>query len=81
LALAGEELTEGARTHDLARAQHRLELDRDLASRLEQEILEIRRQMSTAEERLRGLVKSVLRIQHKLWRAAHRTSESSLTGG
>jgi hypothetical protein len=80
-ALAGEELTEAARAQDLASAQHRLERDRGLASRLENEIMEVRGQIASAQERLTGLVKNVLRIQHKLWRAAHRTGESRPAGG
>jgi chromosome segregation ATPase len=79
--LAGEELTGIARAQDLEFARHRLERDRELASRLEQEILDVRRQVSTAQERLRGLVQNVLRIQHKLWRAAHRSGDSPLAGG
>ncbi len=79
--LAGEDLTEIAKAHDLLHARHRLEWDRELASRLEQEILEVRRQMSSAQDRLRGLVKNVLRIQHKLMRTADRTGESFLAGG
>jgi chromosome segregation ATPase len=75
-ALAGEELMEVARARDLAYARHRLERDRELASQLEQHILEIRRHMSSAQEQLIGLVKNVLRIQHKLWRVAHGTGES-----
>jgi hypothetical protein len=79
-ALAGEELTEVARAQELAFARHRLERDREVASRLEQEILEVRLQMSSAHERLQGLVQNVLRIQHKLWRAAHRTGERPVAG-
>jgi hypothetical protein len=79
-ALAGEQLTELARAHDLASARRRLERDRDVALQLEREILEVRRQMSSAQERLGSLVTNVLRIQHKLWRAAQRTGEGPADG-
>jgi hypothetical protein len=80
-ALAAEELTALARAHDLASARRRLERDRDLILLLEQEILEVRSGISSAAERLRGLVENVLRIQHKLWRVTNRTGESPLAGG
>jgi chromosome segregation ATPase len=76
--LASEELNELARAHDLASARRKLEGDRTLASQLELEILELRRQMSFAQERLGSLVTNVLRIQHKLWQAAQRTGESPM---
>lgn len=70
-AIAAERLAEAAKAHALDAARSKLERDRALAGRLEQEILGYRKQMASAQERLGDLVKTVLRIQHKLWRVAN----------
>jgi len=69
-AITAEEAEGAAKAQELACARHMLQRDRELTRQIEEEILEYRRQISSAQERLVDLVKNVMRIQHKLWRAA-----------
>lgn len=70
-AIAAEGAAEAAKRHALDAARHALERDRELTARLEREIVGYRQQMAAARGRLGDLVKTVLRIQHKLWRVAN----------
>jgi chromosome segregation ATPase len=68
--IAAQQLGEWTKTRELDATRHELERDRDQVARIEQELLRYRQQTATAQESLGDLVKSILRIQHKLWRAA-----------
>jgi chromosome segregation ATPase len=59
-----------AKEREIAEARAQLETQRALADRVERELEEHRAQIATARRKLGGLVEDVLRIQHKLWRAA-----------
>lgn len=69
-AVHAEELAFLVRERELHAARDVLEQKRELAGEVEREIAAHRGQIADAQRRLEGLVEDVMRIQHKLWRAA-----------
>jgi chromosome segregation ATPase len=68
--LAAAELEAVAAEHGLAAAQDKLAWQRDVARRVEREIAEHRGQVAATQQRLGALVGDVVRISHKIRRAA-----------